>query len=274
MRLALISDIHANVEALHATLDAISAEAVDRVVCLGDIVGYNTNPTECATLLRDIDALCVAGNHDRATTGHITTERFGLTAARAIAWTRVRLGADILDFLAGLPSKLTIDEHLVAVHGALHPDIGCEVVRLDSDERRRLTFEALVAHSSGARICAYGHTHQVGVHELRDGEVRLLTGDEIVLRKDSYYLVNPGTVGEPRGEDCRATFVVLDTARRRLTVRHVEYDISVPRRKTRKAGLAPPLSFLPSRVRTGLWRSLRTFGLLGPVRRLLRRLRA
>lgn len=272
MRLALISDIHSNIEALRATLDAIAAESVDRVVCMGDIVGYNTNFAECAALLREIDALCVAGNHDRAATGQLATDKFGYTAARAIAWTRARLDTDVREFLARLPSKLAIDDQLVVVHGALHPDIGCEVVRLDSDERRRLSFAALATHPSGARICAYGHTHKVGVHELRDGEIRLLAGDEIPLREDAYYLVNPGTIGEPRGDDHRATFAILDTTRRHLTVRRVAYDTAATRRKTRKAGIAPPLSTFPA-LKTLVWRGLETFGLLGTVQKILRHLR-
>ncbi len=85
MKLALISDIHANLEGLEATLDDIAEQEVDRVVCLGDIVGYNANPGECIALLRRADCLCVAGNHDRAVAGKITTESFSTTAARAAA---------------------------------------------------------------------------------------------------------------------------------------------------------------------------------------------
>ena len=273
MKIALISDIHANLEALQATLDAIRAEGVERIVCLGDIVGYNTNPAECAALLRRAGALCVAGNHDRAATGQIGTEGFGLTAARAIAWTRRRLDGDLRDFLAGLPLKLGIDGRIVAVHGALHPDLGCELVRLDNDERRLLSFEALAAHPSGARICAYGHTHRAELHEYRDGQIRRLSGDEIALRHDAYYLLNPGTVGEPRTGDPRASFVVLDLADHRVSFRRVAYDRSVAVGKTRKAGLAPPLIFLPEPVRAALKRSLRAFRLHGAAREALRRLR-
>lgn len=273
MRIAILSDIHANEEALRATLLAIEAEAVDRILCLGDIVGYNANPAECAALLRQVDALCVAGNHDRAATGQIGIEGFGLTAARAITWTRRRLDGDLRDFLAGLPLKLGIDGQIVAVHGALHPDQGCELVRLDNDERRLLSFEALAAHPSGARICAYGHTHRAGVHEYRDGQIRCVSGDEIALRDDAYYLVNPGTVGEPRTGDVRASFAILDMADRRISIRRVAYDRSVAVGKTRKAGLAPPLSFLPEPVRAVLKRGLRAFGLHAAARETLRRLR-
>src|SRR4051812_9332739 len=105
MRLAILSDIHANLEALQAVLRDISVQSVDRVVCLGDIVGYNTNPAECVALLRELDPLCIAGNHDRAVSGQITTEGFSGTAARAVAWTRRQLSADIIDFLGGLPLR-------------------------------------------------------------------------------------------------------------------------------------------------------------------------
>ena len=272
MRFAILSDIHANEEALRAILDAVTAESVDRIVCLGDIVGYNTNPAECIALLRAAGALCVAGNHDRAVTGQIGTETFGLTAARAVAWTRARLAPELCGFLAGLPLKASVEGRLVAVHGALHPEQGCELVRLDSDERRGLSFEALAAHPSGARICAYGHTHRVGVHERRQGVTRRIDGDEIRLRDDALYLVNPGTVGEPRTDDGRATFLVLDSARGLLTVHRVAYDRRVPMMKTRKAGLAPPFSFLPEPVRGALKRGLRRSGLHDSARRLLRRL--
>ncbi len=141
VKLALISDIHANLQALQATLDDIAAQSVDRIVCLGDIVGYNTNPGECIALVRRADCLCVAGNHDRAVSRQITTETFSNTAARAAAWTRERLGKDELAFLVGLPLKAEIAGELIAVHGALHPETGCEIVRLDNDESRGFSFE-------------------------------------------------------------------------------------------------------------------------------------
>src|SRR5215471_7515284 len=100
MKLAIISDIHANMEALRATLQHVSAQTVERIVCLGDIVGYNANPAECISLLRASDVLCIAGNHDRAVTGQITTEGFSHAAARAVSWTRQRLGSDAIKFLA------------------------------------------------------------------------------------------------------------------------------------------------------------------------------
>lgn len=267
MRVAIFSDIHANLEALEATLKAISAEAVDRVICLGDIVGYNANPAECVALIRAFAPLCIAGNHDRAVTGQITTEGFSITAARAIKWTRARLAADAIDFLAGLPLKLTLDDRLVAVHGALHPVTGCELVPLDTAERRRLSFQALVAHPSGAHVCVFGHTHHLGVFELRDGVMRERSGDEVALADDAYYLMNPGTVGQPRTAERRATYFVLDLDGRVLSVRRVPYDASVTASKTRTAGLLPRSSLLPAPIRAPLARAARALKVDGFLKR-------
>ena len=243
MRIALISDVHANAEALAATLADIATQAVDRVVCLGDIVGYNTKPGECLALIRRHDILCVAGNHDLAVCRRTTTEHFSRAAARAVAWTRQRLTADDLDVLRTLPLKVTIGGEVIAVHGALHPETGCASVRLDDDEGRMLSFRALMAHPSGARICAFGHTHQAAVYEFRGGEAVLRRGAEIQLRDDAYYLINPGTVGEPRGRDRRASYTVLDLARRAVTLRHVAYDAAVPFLAACHAGLVPRFGF-------------------------------
>ena len=99
MRLALISDIHANLEALEATFYDIAERSIDRIVCLGDIVGYNSDAAACIAMIRGADCVCVAGNHDLAVCGRITTRKFSSAAARAVAWTREQLSDDDLDFL-------------------------------------------------------------------------------------------------------------------------------------------------------------------------------
>jgi predicted phosphodiesterase len=259
VKLAIVSDIHANLEALQAVLSRIAADGADRIVCLGDVVGYHANPAECLALLRELNPVWVAGSHERALTGQITMEDFSATASRSIEWTRARLGKNILHFLAELPPEASLGSELVAVHGALHPEVGRETVRLDSDERRRLSLEALVGHPSGAHICAFGHTHRLGVFELRDGSVSVisLAADEAVLRENAYYLINPGAVGEPRGADRRATYMLLDTSRRIVSLRRVEYDYASAIAKTRKAGLLPRFWFLPAPVRGALKRAKR-----------------
>jgi predicted phosphodiesterase len=240
MRLALISDIHANLEALEATFYDIADRSIDRIVCLGDIVGYNSDAAACIALIRGADCVCVAGNHDLAVCGRITTRKFPSAAARAVAWTREQLSDDDLDFLENLPLKANIGNRVIAVHGALHPETGCESVRLDNEERRMLSFRALVTHPSGARICAFGHTHQAAVYEYRGERAVLRPEPDVQLRPDAYYLINPGTVGEPRSRDRRASYMVLDLEARTVALRHVEYDVYLPFVATREAGLAPP----------------------------------
>src|ERR1700724_1257455 len=103
VRLALISDNHANLNALEATFYDITQRSIDNIVCLGDIVGYNRDAAACIALIRDADCVCVAGNHDLAVCGRITTRKFSSAAARAVAWTRQQLGSDDLAFLENLP---------------------------------------------------------------------------------------------------------------------------------------------------------------------------
>jgi len=251
VRLALTADVHANIEALQATMKDIAAQSVDRIVCLGDIVGYNTDPAQCIALLRNANALCIAGNHDRAVIGKITTESFSRTAARAAAWTRARLTEDEIAFLAGLPLRANVEDKVLAVHGAFHPESGCEIVRLDNPQDILSSFAALISDPSGARIGAFGHTHDAAVYELRanNGGPKLRTEPEAVLRENAYYLINPGTVGAPRSTDRRAHYMILDLAGRTVTARAVDYDASAAFAKTRRAGLAPRLSFLPAPAR-------------------------
>jgi len=252
MRLAIISDIHANLEALRAILEDVSTQSVDRIICLGDIVGYNANPNECVELLQKLDALCVAGNHDRAVTRQLSLEGFPYNAARAIRWTRRHISNKAFEFLEKLPTETHVANYLVAVHGALHPEIGREVVRLDNPESRYLSFQSLITYPTGARICAFGHTHQLVIYELHDGTVRELEGNSVPLRDDGWYLINPGTVGQPRGVDRRATYLVLDMIRQNITARRVDYDTTIPSIRTRRAGLLPIWSYIPGPLRPAL----------------------
>jgi predicted phosphodiesterase len=238
VRLALISDIHANLEALEATFYDVAERSIDRIVCLGDIVGYNKDAAACIALIRGADCVCVAGNHDLAVCGRITTRNFSSVAARAVAWTRQQLGADDLDFLESLPLKANVGNRIIAVHGALHPEADCASVRLDNDKQRMLSFDALMTHPSGARICAFGHTHHARVYEMRPNRVAMPGDAHVSLRDDAYYLINPGTIGEPRSAERRATYMILDLERRTLTTRYVDYQASADFVASHKPGLA------------------------------------
>jgi predicted phosphodiesterase len=210
-------------------------------------------------LLRQSGALCIAGNHDRAVCGQITTESFSTTAARAVAWTRAHLTSEEIAFLCELPLRANVRNELLAVHGAFHPLCGCEIVRLDDDERRLLSFKALMADPSAARIGAFGHTHAVAIYELRGGHARLRPEQDVTLRDDAHYLINPGALGQSWSSDRRGSYMILDLARRAVAVRRVCYDAAAALAKTRKAGLASRASVLPVPLRSALkigWRAL------------------
>jgi predicted phosphodiesterase len=270
MKLAIISDVHANLEALSATLQAISRQSVDRIVVLGDIVGYNANPGECIALLRESNATIIAGNHDRAVAGVISTEGFSAAAALAVEWTRKHLSADHLAYLAALPLETSVNGHLVGVHGGLLPHGGCELTRLSSPERRKPSFESLMAHPSGARVCGFGNTHRLGIYEFRDGRERALDGDEATLREDCYYLINPGSVGQPRQSDRRATYFTFDTGHRRLSVHRVPYDFAAPVAKSCAAGLLPFYARYPRSIREPIRWTANALGLGGLARQVAR----
>ncbi len=270
MKLAIISDVHANLEALSATLQAISRQSVDRIVVLGDIVGYNANPGECIALLRESNATIIAGNHDRAVAGVISTEGFSAAAALAVEWTRKHLSADHLAYLAALPLETSVNGHLVGVHGGLLPHGGCELTRLSSPERRKPSFESLMAHPSRARVCGFGNTHRLGIYEFRDGRERALDGDEATLREDCYYLINPGSVGQPRQSDRRATYFTFDTGHRRLSVHRVPYDFAAPVAKSCAAGLLPFYARYPRSIREPIRWTANALGLGGLARQVAR----
>ena len=252
MRYAILADIHANLEALQAVVRSMAADRIDRVVCLGDIVGYHADPSACLALMHTLSPIWIAGNHDRAVTGQITLAGFSRMATKAVQWTRDRLTAAELEMLANMPLRVVVGGDLLAVHGAWHPETGCEWTSLDNDEQRRLSFDAIAGHPSGARICAIGHTHVVGIYRYDGQEIKTMRSDNLVLDRQAYYLINPGSIGEPRSSDHRASYFVYDTESMLLTTRRIEYDFYITLRKTARAGLRPllPMGHLPAPIRT------------------------
>ena len=249
MRIALISDIHANLEALRATLLDVAQLRVGHILCLGDIVGYHADPGACIAWLRDAEAICIAGNPDRAVAGLRGTEGFSADAAHAVTWTRTRLDERARAWLAALPLERCIDRALLAVHGAPNLTGGCDMTRLDDSARRRAAFVALARHPCGARLCAVGHTHILGIHAWDGKAERALAGDTVALAPDALHIVNPGAVGQPRGAERRATWMLLDLACRTVTIRRVAYDAESAIAKARAAGLIPPRSRLRALLR-------------------------
>ena len=236
MRYAIISDIHANVDALSATLADITKTGVDQILCLGDLVGYNGFPRETLALLREADVRAIYGNHDLMALARLPDDGAGSLARKAIHWTRRVLTEDDWWYLASLPAELRIDD-LLCVHSAP----GDPLVRLGHAEQFRSEAEALTETGAPVNVCFTGHSHRQQVVVVRsDGEVQWTGGADADLPRDAISFVNPGTVGHSRDSDPRAAYAIFDDKTRRVLFRRVTYDRARLLRRNREIGLTPP----------------------------------
>ena len=243
MRILLLSDIHSNLEALEACLAA--APAHDLVVNLGDTVGYGGNPNEVIARAQELGKVFVRGNHDKAVSGLMDLEDFNPVAGLATLWTREHLTRANLDWLRELPQgPVKVDElpGIQFVHGSA----------LDEDEymvSARDAIEPLITNP--VPVTFFGHTHLQGGFTLQ-GEIsesyrpgyRTVGQPESSdwpLRREFRYLINPGSVGQPRDGDSRAAFAVIDTSQRTVEYFRTSYDLQRTQEKMRKAGLPPLL---------------------------------
>ena len=233
----IVSDVHANLIALEAVLrDAEGGGPIDAVWSLGDCVGYGPQPTECIVRLRGHDASMVAGNHERAATGAIGTEDFNPDAAAAAEWTKARLNSDEKSFLDALPEVIApASDDFTLVHGTLRWPIW---EYLSSPE-------AAIGHLAlqETPFGLVGHTH-VPMLVLEDRTsfdgcqlFRLADGEKIDLDPNIRMVVNPGSVGQPRDGDPRASYAIYDTEANSITLRRVEYAIDETQKLMAEAGL-------------------------------------
>jgi len=235
MRIMILSDVHANLAALEAVLRHANAHGTpDAFWCLGDSVGYGPQPAECVARLKELGALWVAGNHERAATGAIGTEEFNPDAAAAAIWTKGRLSDGARAFLDTLP-ETTEDGDFTLVHGTLRWPIWeylySHEVALDHLTLQRTPFSLV------------GHTH-VPLLVMEDGAspqgcelYRLDDGDEVKLKREGKLVINPGSVGQPRDGDPRAAYAVYDTEGESVVLRRVEYDIEATQQLMAEAQL-------------------------------------
>jgi diadenosine tetraphosphatase ApaH/serine/threonine PP2A family protein phosphatase len=238
VRLAVLSDVHANLEALRAVLDHAGAQAPDALVCLGDFVGYGPDPNACVDVLAGRVRAAVVGNHDLAALGARPIADFNLWAQEAIVWTQRMLTASTRAYLAALPDRAHLADlaDLLFVHGS--PRAPADEYILDV-RTARASFAA-----AGFRIAMVGHTHQPAVFTWarhRVGAVGLLPEVPLRLEPEHRYIINVGSVGQPRDGDPRAAYVLLDTGRREATLFRVAYPIAEVQRKMEAAGLPTPL---------------------------------
>jgi diadenosine tetraphosphatase ApaH/serine/threonine PP2A family protein phosphatase len=225
-RTLIVSDVHANLVALEAVLrDAGRDGAIDAVWSLGDCVGYGPQPGECIARLTGLEATMVAGNHERAATGAIGTEDFNPAAAAAAQWTKARLDADERDFLDALPEVIsTAPQDFTLVHGTLRWPIW----------EYMITPESVLAHLELQKtpFGLVGHTHvpmvAAGDESAPDGcQMRYMDdGDVTPLDPQRRLVVNPGSVGQPRDGDPRASYAIYESDSNAITLHRVEYDIA------------------------------------------------
>jgi diadenosine tetraphosphatase ApaH/serine/threonine PP2A family protein phosphatase len=244
MRIAALSDVHANLEALDVVLAHVAASAVDAVVCLGDFVGYGPDPNACVERLQAAQRASVAGNHDLAALGARGIEHFNLYAQEAIVWTQRALHDDARAFLTALPSRAELDG-LLLVHGSPREPID-EYITTTRVARASFAVDAF-------RVALVGHTHQPAVFEESNNRVRargLLAEIPVALSAGSRYIVNVGSVGQPRDGDPRAAYALVDTAPAggapaaggaTVTLHRLAYPIEETQRKMESAGLPVPL---------------------------------
>ena len=245
MKALIASDIHSNLEALDAVIsDAESAGGFNQIWSLGDLVGYGPNPSEVIDALRERDHLAVVGNHDLAAVGAVGLEWFNPIAADANAWTASVLDDNRKAFIRAQPSVLELDDHeFTLVHGSLRDPIW-EYVTTSSAVRACLTrcetYRCLVGHTHIPITCRMDASRDIAVIPPRPD-------DPLPLRQDRL-LINPGSVGQPRDGDPRASYAIYDSAAQTLTHRRAEYDIEKTQRKILSLGLPP---FLADRLARG-----------------------
>jgi len=245
MPLAILSDVHANIEALRAVLDEIDARGVDQIVCLGDLVGYFADPDACVDLVRERCAIVLAGNHDRVACGMKEPTDFGLRARTTIAWTIANISDRTRRYLASLPGLFVEPGRFVAVHAALSPEPNDEVYLTERDEILA-SLDALANGSFDANVAFFGHTHRPAMHARRGPRP---IGRAVSLPSDEPILVNPGSVGQPRDGDARAAFAIVDFDRREIEFHRVAFDLDKTLAKARRAGLLEHATFLGRSIR-------------------------
>ena len=235
MRVAVISDIHANLHALEVVLDDLAREQPDAVWCLGDLVGYGPRPNECCRVVRDRTDVSLVGNHDLVVLGAVDVAEFNPEAGRAVSWTQEVLDDEARRYLTDLEPSASA-EGVEMFHGSPRNAIWEYV--LDAE-----AIQASFAHTS-APVVLIGHSHIPILAHLEDGQVHAAHAPEGTDGKldDGRLLLNPGSVGQPRDGDPRAAWLLLDLDAGTASFRRVEYAVEKTQKEIRDAGLPEALA--------------------------------
>ena len=239
MRFLVLSDVHGNATALTATLEA-SEGRWERAVCLGDLVGYGPDPNEATEQIREIASAVIRGNHDKAAAGLSTLDEFNLVARQALEWTRAQLRPDNLRYLQELPAGPQVSGALAMVHGSVQ----------DEEEYVFAPSQALDGLLASPRdVTFFGHTHHQGGFSYSNERLELIhlrpqpgaNFAALGIAPNTRYLLNPGSIGQPRDGDPRAAFAIADLDHGVVEFWRVPYDIRAVQERMKLAGAPVPL---------------------------------
>ncbi len=236
MRVAVVSDIHGNRHAFEAVLEAVTAAECEELWCLGDLVGYGAEPDECVDLAREHCAVCLAGNHDLGVTGELPLEDFSPGARLAAEWTAEAIAPETLEFLKTL--RPMCEQEPAGLYHASPRDPIWEYVLSPLQADLCLDVQA-------RRVCLVGHSHialSFCRHEGSTATGQTRSADELLDVSDGEWLLNPGSVGQPRDGDRRAAWLELDLERWSAAYRRTEYDVAGAAAAIRAARLPDSLA--------------------------------
>jgi diadenosine tetraphosphatase ApaH/serine/threonine PP2A family protein phosphatase len=232
MRIAIISDVHSNIEALTEVAKRIEQAGVDRVICLGDVVGYGASPNECCAVIRELAEVTLCGNHDAAVSGRIDYSFYYDAARQAIDWCASVTREQHMSWLKGLPFTYRAGD-IGFCHGSPIDPRAFQYIFAIEQARE------LIPHAARMpEVTFIGHSHLCRAFALGNGEVNDVVAPKFGLRQGYKYLISVGSVGQPRDDDNRACFVIHDTEARTVEYFRVEYDIGSSARRIFKAHLA------------------------------------
>lgn len=244
MKIGIISDIHGNVEALQAVLEKL--KNVDKIVCLGDIVGYGADPVYCIEKIRELEAPCIMGNHEGAVTGELDLQYFNEDARQAIQWTKRQLKNRDFGYLSRLKRKITISQDILGVHGSPRQPLWEYILDKQTAEEIFNHFDFKIYFIGHSHIAGYFSFHQKNqvVHYFS-----AINGAEIAIQKDYSYIINCGSVGQPRDRNPQASFAIFDTEQLIVHIIRIDYPIAKAQDKINRANLP---GFLAERLSMGI----------------------
>lgn len=236
MRYAILGDIHSNLEALNEVLWELKKESIDEYLCIGDVVGYNADPKECINITKSLCSKIVAGNHDWATAGKFSLDWFRDMAKDALVWTISLLDDAEKNYLSSLELIYEFQDFTL-VHGTLFEP--GQFHYLTNAEYAWRDFQFLKT-----KICFLGHTHKPIVYIMdKEGKMGYFRDEKLNLEDGFHYIVNVGSVGQPRDGDTRACFCIYDTKEKSVEFKRIEYDFEKTQEKILAVDLPQELAF-------------------------------